>query len=170
MTLGRHPLIWHWCQLCQETHNSTSRLCSLHPWNYTKLSNFRFARICQIKRFKNLKWHYIWMVCWLFVCNTGLALMLLWPLEMSKSSYLSLGRKHIWDIFGTYPGFNWDMLRKHLGDIWNFFLEYILNWTHSKFLNLALFALNITVFFQTLYSICSKFNCICPSSLYMCNA
>ena len=66
-----------------------------------------------VERMKKIEWLYIRVVVWLVillvvllvVCNARLTQMLLWPLEMSKSSHLSLGRRHILDISGAYLGY-----------------------------------------------------------------
>ena len=42
-----------------------------------------------------------WLVVWLFGRNAGLTLKLLWSLEMSRSTHISLRRRHIRDISGT---------------------------------------------------------------------
>ena len=59
------------------------------------------------------------MVVWLVVSNDRLTLMLLWPMEMSKSSDLSLGRRHMWDISETYMGHTWDISGIYLGHTWD---------------------------------------------------
>ena len=49
-----------------------------------------------VERMKNIERLYIqvvvWLVVWLVFCNAGLTQLLLWPLEMSKSSHLKQTR------------------------------------------------------------------------------
>ena len=60
---------------------------------------------------------------------------LLWPLEMSNSSHLFIGRRHIWDISGTFLGHIWDISGTYLKYIWDTFGKYLgyiydISWTY----------------------------------------
>ena len=71
-------------------------------------------------------WSVGWLVGWLvgrlvgwWVCrNAGLTQGLLCPLKMLQSSHISLGRRHIWDLSGSYLVHIWDIYGTYLGHIW----------------------------------------------------
>ena len=62
------------------------------------------------------------LICWLHHwADMNLTL----ALKMFKSSYLSLERRHFWDMFGTYLGHIRDMNMGHIRDIYGTCMEHI---------------------------------------------
>ena len=76
---------------------------------------------------KNMYWLYIRVVGWSVDVTLVTILMLRWPLKMLKLSHLSLRRRHIWDISGTFLVHIYDISGTYLGHIWNISGTYLIH-------------------------------------------